>query len=221
MTVQEYIAELLFDYNRLIIPDFGAFIGTPRSAKIDEENNQVLPPSKDLLFNDKLIINDELLISKIAEQEGIVKQAAVEKVKLFVTDLKEKLDLNKTVSFEKLGNFVQKPSGEIVFNQDENVNFLNDAFGLNAVDLPQKNEIAAVEQVAGISALPETNEVVEENELFERDNDILEEQIENEIVEDEVLITENEEIEESEPIIEQNEIDEEQVEVIEEENYCC
>jgi len=166
LTVQEYIAELLFDYNRLIIPNFGAFIGTPRSAKIDKAANKVLPPSKDILFNDKLNVQDELLVSKISEQEGIVKQAAVEKIDLFINELKEKLEKDKSVSFNNLGTFVQKPSGEIVFNQDESVNFLNDAYGLNPVDLPTENKSFVENAIAPPTTQTEeevTPEVIEEN----------------------------------------------------------
>ena len=67
----EYISDLLFLHDCVIIPDFGGFICNYKSAYIDDESGLICPPSKDILFNRNLTHNDGLLVSWIAGKENI------------------------------------------------------------------------------------------------------------------------------------------------------
>ena len=67
----DYISDLLFLHDCVIIPDFGGFICNYRSAYIDADSGVICPPGKDILFNRNLTHNDGLLVNWIADKENI------------------------------------------------------------------------------------------------------------------------------------------------------
>ena len=69
MSTAAYIEELLYRYNCVVVPEFGAFLTHVKSAFIDKTAHTFFPPSKVLSFNRQLQSNDGLLISYIAEAE--------------------------------------------------------------------------------------------------------------------------------------------------------
>jgi len=52
MRTADYIEELLYRYNCVIVPGFGAFLTQLKSAEINKSTNTFLPPSKVISFND-------------------------------------------------------------------------------------------------------------------------------------------------------------------------
>ncbi|NNG09397.1 MAG: SPOR domain-containing protein, partial [Arenibacter sp.] len=63
MGTEHYIAELLYRYNCVIVPEFGAFLTQMKSAVINDTTNSFYPPSKIVSFNEQLSSNDGLLVS--------------------------------------------------------------------------------------------------------------------------------------------------------------
>ena len=61
MQLETYISDLLYRYECVIIPEFGAFLTQPVSAKVDISSNTFYPPKKVLSFNEQLKNNDGLL----------------------------------------------------------------------------------------------------------------------------------------------------------------
>ena len=84
----EYISDLLFLHDCVIIPDFGGFICNYKSAYIDENSGIICPPTKDILFNRNLIHNDGLLVNWIAAKENISYDRATKQLMLFCEELK-------------------------------------------------------------------------------------------------------------------------------------
>ena len=69
--IEPYISELLYLHDCVIIPNFGGFVGNKKSAVLNKNTHTVLPPSKEILFNKNLKVNDGLLISHLANKEKI------------------------------------------------------------------------------------------------------------------------------------------------------
>ncbi len=104
--MEKYISELIKENNRVIIPNFGAFI-------ISKENGI------SILFNNFLSFNDGLLVNYVAEQKGIDTIVATDQVFNFVDNLKKELDEKGTYSIEKLGVFKKDENGILRFQQSE------------------------------------------------------------------------------------------------------
>ena len=78
-SVENYISELLFLHDCVIMPEFGGFVGNQKSAQLNKSTGALIPPSKQILFNPNLKTNDGLLIAHIANQEGITQNMAKQK----------------------------------------------------------------------------------------------------------------------------------------------
>ena len=57
MQVSQYIQELLYQYECVTIPNFGAFLTRSFEAKLDD-NGKFFPPRKEVTFNQLLSSND-------------------------------------------------------------------------------------------------------------------------------------------------------------------
>ena len=121
--MKNYILSLIKENNRVIIPEFGAFI-------VAKENGI------SVLFNNFLSFNDGLLIDHLVKEENIGKDEAATKVSTYVTQLKESLDSAGSYTIEGLGKFTKDASGIVRFVQaDELVDpKQSDASGLDVED---------------------------------------------------------------------------------------
>lgn len=129
----EYISDLLFLHDCVIIPDFGGFICNYRSARIDEASGVIYPPTKDILFNRNLTHNDGLLVSWIAAKEGISYEKATSQLALFCEDLKVRLNQKQRIAFGDVGVFFTDRRFNIIFEPSRS-NFFADAYGMEPVE---------------------------------------------------------------------------------------
>ena len=67
MNIEPYIAQLLYSYQCVTIPGFGAFLTEIQSAQLVESSNSFFPPKKMISFNAYLKNNDGLLANHIAQ----------------------------------------------------------------------------------------------------------------------------------------------------------
>lgn len=136
----EYISDLLFLHDCVIIPDFGGFICNYRSAYIDENSGLICPPSKDILFNRNLTHNDGLLVNWIADKEHISYEKASIQLTLFTEDLKIKLNQKQRVAFGDIGVFFTDRRFNIIFETGKN-NFFAEAFGMEPIGIQTHTEV--------------------------------------------------------------------------------
>ncbi len=101
--VEKYLAELLATNNRVIVPDFGAFM-----AKTEGEK-------KIISFNDFLKYNDGLLVNHIASKENISRDEALAKVKEFVISLQETLKSSSRFPIPPYGTLERDERGGLKF----------------------------------------------------------------------------------------------------------
>ena len=114
-SISYYISELLFSHDCVIIPGFGGFIANTKSAKLNSNTNKITPPSKKILFNKKLVSNDGLLISYVAEQEVISNEKAKKNVEEFVKETITKLDDYKILRLDNVGLFTTTKENNLLF----------------------------------------------------------------------------------------------------------
>ncbi|GIJ96951.1 hypothetical protein CAPN001_15200 [Capnocytophaga stomatis] len=141
--LNEYIEELLYKHQCVIIPKFGAFISNRKSARLFEDKTFV-PPKRELTFNASLHSNDGLLIKYISETSGVDYNLVEDYVNLTVEGWKKILQQGETLTLNNIGVLRQTPEGRLAFEVFEDVNYLTDSFGMSAF-VP--HEIAEVEEV--------------------------------------------------------------------------
>lgn len=136
MATATYIHDLLYRYDCVILPGFGAFITQRQSARILPEAKQFYPPQKTVSFNSQLTKNDGLLANHLAEVENISYKAAIEKLTLYVEDLTNLLDNNRSIELTSVGTFYLSEEDKLQFEPINN-NYLKEAFGLDACRAPE------------------------------------------------------------------------------------
>ncbi|GGH38093.1 sporulation protein [Mangrovimonas yunxiaonensis] len=161
MHIDSYISDLLYRYDCVTIPGFGAFLTTRVSAKVHETTNSFYPPKKVLSFNEQVHHNDGLLCSYIADVEKIPYESAVKKLNKHVKAIKAYLVEGETITFENIGDLTLNEEGKMVFDPSYHINYLTDAFGLaqfvsqNVTREAYKQEVEAIEETVPLTITPE------------------------------------------------------------------
>ncbi|WP_147372103.1 HU domain-containing protein [Mariniphaga sediminis] len=140
MNLGKYIQTLLLEHETVIVPGLGAFISKYKPAEPDEESGEMLPPSKEILFDPKIQNNDGLLTGQVAEQEEVSNYEALKRIKETCEDIIFRLDKGERVTLEGAGVLFYDESREIRFESSGEENLLLDAFGLEATSLTGEPE---------------------------------------------------------------------------------
>lgn len=127
----KYISTLLYENDCVIIPGLGGFVSNYEPARIEGDRNRFIPPSKKILFNTRLTSNDGLLANHIAVSEGISYSKAMDLVHRFVDRCNKELENKKKVRFPGIGMLYKDANDKILFEQDTQVNYLPEAYGLS------------------------------------------------------------------------------------------
>ncbi|WP_366140980.1 SPOR domain-containing protein [Seonamhaeicola sp.] len=161
MQLETYISDLLYRYECVTIPEFGAFLTQRVSASIDNATNTFYAPSKSVSFNEQIQKNDGLLAHYIADIEKIPFEVANKKVAKRVKILKSYLTQGETLTFKNIGDIVLNNEGKILFEPTYHLNYLTDSFGLSQFVSPSvnrevyKKEVEDIEKVVPIAITTE------------------------------------------------------------------
>ncbi|MEN8857107.1 MAG: SPOR domain-containing protein [Flavobacteriaceae bacterium] len=138
MTTANYIKDLLYRYDCVIVPNFGGFVTNRISARINTDSNTFYPPTKEVGFNSHLTHNDGLLANYIASVENISFEKAnatiLETVSEWNTAIK-----TEAVVLENVGSFSLNEKNQLIFSPTNTINYLTSSFGLTSFE---SNEIA-------------------------------------------------------------------------------
>jgi len=139
--IENYIVELLFEQECVIIPGFGGFVINYHPAHYDEKKNIFYPPQHKVGFNVQLKTNDGLLFNTLMKREHISFEQARQKVANYVDEVNNRLGKKETVKISNLGSFTLKH--QLIFSPDKQVNFLANVYGLDAVLISPIKKIIA------------------------------------------------------------------------------
>ena len=136
MKMETYISDLLYRHDCVIIPGLGGIITNYRSAQIHPVSHTFRPPSKSIRFNVNLQEDDGLLANYVSSCESISFASAQSKIERFVFSIQNDLEHKKEARLPKIGVLSVDLNGIISFEPDLKVNYLTDAFGLEAIQSP-------------------------------------------------------------------------------------
>lgn len=161
MKIELYIAQLLYRYQCVTVPGFGAFLTEIQSAKLNESTHSFSPPKKMIAFNANLKNNDGLLANHIALAEKTSYEYAVSKIQYEVFTWKKALEENELFSIKNVGDLRLNTDKNIVFTPYDQTNYLASSFGLAPFVSPLvkraifEKEVEAIEEKATITLIPE------------------------------------------------------------------
>ena len=161
MKIEQYISQLLFRYQCVTVPGFGAFLTEFQSAQLDENSHSFYPPKKMVSFNPFIKNNDGLLANHLAQAEKISYEIAVNSIQNEVSNWKTKIQEFGSFSVKNVGDFSLNSENNIVFLPVDQINYLTASFGLSSFVSPAvkrevyKEEVEQLEEKAPVIFTPE------------------------------------------------------------------
>ncbi len=156
MNIEHYISQLLYRYQCVTIPGFGAFLTEIQSAQWVESANSFYPPKKLISFNTNIKNNDGLLANHIARAEKTSYEYAISAIQYEVLNWKKELEQNRTLNVKNVGSFVLNATDNLIFTPSEQKNYLTSSFGLASFIAPAMKR----ENVEAKETIVEEREVV-------------------------------------------------------------
>ena len=132
MRLDQYISDLLYSYECVTVPNFGAFLTQRKGAQVHHTTNAFYPPTKVVSFNAQLSSNDGLLVKHIADVTGEEYESTLQKVLTKVSQWKQELENSAIVSLENVGDLSLNVEGNIQFEPSYHLNYLTSSFGLSS-----------------------------------------------------------------------------------------
>ena len=132
-SVEYYLKELLFDYDCVVVPNFGGFLAHPVAARLVREKRRIYPPGRAVSFNALLVRDDGLLVSAIAREEKVTFRTAALQVEEFTSKAKKALSDGLSVMLEGIGNLTLNREGKMVFQPLPEANLSASSFGLESI----------------------------------------------------------------------------------------
>lgn len=157
MKIEDSISQLLYRYQCVTVPGFGAFLTEFQSAQLDENSNTFYPPKKLISFNPYLKNNDGLLANHMAHVEKIGYEVAVNIIHNEITSWKNNIQELGRFSLKNVGQFSLNAEKNLVFVPFDQLNYFKESFGLTTyvsptvkrevfnevLEVPQENETIA------------------------------------------------------------------------------
>lgn len=130
LKIDQYLHDLLYSHNCVIIPGFGGFVGNYQSAAIHPAQHIFSAPRKQVAFNKNLTINDGLLAHYIVQKELITYPEAIELIDKDVFKMKHLLSCGERVNLKEIGFLKLDVEKNIQFSPAQLTNFELGSFGL-------------------------------------------------------------------------------------------
>ena len=152
MQLSSFIQELLYHYECVTIPKFGAFLTRSFETKIDGNGN-FFPPRKEVTFNQLLSSNDGILANYVARRNQISYEKAIRIIEREVIVWKKRLQ-TQTLLFPGVGEIKLNKENKFEFSPLGKINFELRSYGLHFFE---RNKIKERKFT------PKTNNVMEDN----------------------------------------------------------
>lgn len=165
MRLDKYISDLLYRYECVTIPGFGAFLTQRKGAQVHHTTNAFYPPSKVLSFNAQLSSNDGLLVKHIADTTEKEYESVLKKVEKKVASWKQELENKEVISLDNIGDLSLNAEGNIQFEPSYHLNYLTSSFGLSSfvsseiTRVVKTTEVAPIEEETPVIPLVATEDI--------------------------------------------------------------
>ncbi len=132
MEIFQYIKDLLYQDDCVIVPNLGAFVGRRIPASFDAKRGLFLPERKEILFNGNIHHNDGVLANYLAQKENISFSESLKRIDDFSVNISNKIDAGDVVIFPNFGE-MRRVEGRVIFVADSSSTFLPDTYGFTAI----------------------------------------------------------------------------------------
>ena len=111
--LDQHLHSLFLDHDCIVVPGLGGFVCNRQPAQYDEGRQELTPPYRSVLFNERLVHHDGVLAQAVSRAEGITFDEAVKAIELEVEQLKAEVTGGKTIGIIAKSNPVTGVSGPV------------------------------------------------------------------------------------------------------------
>lgn len=164
--LNHHLHRLFLDHDCIVVPGLGGFVCNRKPARYDESRQELVPPLRSVLFNERILHHDGVLLESIVRLEGISFDEALAAVEAESSSLKTDIQAGKTVRIHQVGRLYAGDEGRLQFIPDEEMVRVLRSFGLKRIPLqplekqPSSDRVLSASQILPIS---ETTRPVEQS----------------------------------------------------------
>jgi len=136
--LERHIEILLLNNDCVIIPGLGGFVASHVSARYDEDECMFLPPLRTLGFNQKLNINDSLLVQSYSEYYDISYPEALARIESESNELKQRIMNDGSYELNDIGTLYLNEEGNMEFEPCEAGILTPELYSLSSFDMKRK-----------------------------------------------------------------------------------
>lgn len=132
MEILDHILSLLSEEEMVYVSGLGGFITKEVPSRLDSATNILYPPSKEVVFNDRLVAADTKLAELVSELEGCSLEEANQHIATFVDTVKKEISTHHKFHLEGVGTFYEEEGG-LVFKDKLSPSADSQNFGLPSI----------------------------------------------------------------------------------------
>lgn len=176
--LSKMVAELVLDNDEVTLPGVGTFIAEEVPSTFSDKGYTINPPYRRLSFRQK-DTNDTKLVDFYAETNNLDVKSASAILLRFLSEMKEVLQVKKTIVFPGLGRLRATKENTFFFVPDEDLNIYPDGFGLESISLKthQETEFEVREAVEGLQSIMDSEDpesvVVDDIETLQQEDEFV------------------------------------------------
>jgi hypothetical protein len=133
--LDQYLHRMFLDHDCVVVPGLGGFVCNRRAASYDEQRQELVPPSRSILFNERLVHHDGVLVQAVAHAESITFDEALKRVVEEAESLKRAIAAGKTVNIAHVGRLYTGSNQRVQFLADEEMERMLASFGLRRIPI--------------------------------------------------------------------------------------
>lgn len=133
--LDHHLHRLFLDHDCIVVPGLGGFVCNRKPARYDEKRQELIPPSRTILFNERIVHHDGVLVQAIAQKSGLSLDEALGAMEAEASVLKSAMQSGKTVRIHQVGRLFIGQEGRMQFMPDEEMERILRSFGLKRIPL--------------------------------------------------------------------------------------
>lgn len=148
----KHIGFLLLRHDCVIVPGLGAFIASMTPARIDMENGLVMPPSRTVMFNQAVTLDDGLLANSYARKHNLSFEESRMIILREVNALIAKIQNEGEADCGNIGHLFKGEEGNLIFTPMVSASGFNARIGYTPAEFIFKAENASVTNIRTTSS---------------------------------------------------------------------
>lgn len=181
--LSQHIEILLLDHDCVIVPHIGGFISNQESARYEELEKIFLPPFRSVAFNNKLTLNDGLLVQSYMQAYDAAYPEALLQLEKDVDALIMQLDLTGQYTLGSIGTLIKDIEGRITLQSTESGILSPTFYGLYSFKCLTVNELQKERKTAALLAQTNILPIQTEKDLLSNIDNAQEEEKKNVVAE--------------------------------------